>query len=255
MYIKHFLEYYRKLGFKKIFLYDNNDINDEKFEDVIKNEIKSGFVSIINYRGFRGNGKTGSQQMNAYYDCYKKNNLFYDWIAFFDVDEYLVLYKDKNIQKFLTSSRYKNCEIIRYNNQLEFEDKPLIDRFIEKIEINSSINTFCKIMVRGNLANYNNRKIRNPHVIFHTKKLCDSSGNIKYGFFLKPPVYEYASLNHYHTKSIREYCQKIKKGDVYYNITLSRNKINKYNLHFFKYNIKTKEKIAIFNKEFNLTKI
>ena len=114
MYIKYFLEYYRKLGFKKIFLYDNNDINDEKFEDVIKNEIKSGFVSIINYRGFRGNGKVGAQQMNAYYDCYKKNNLFYDWIAFFDVDEYLVLYKDKNIQKFLTSSRYKNCEIIRY---------------------------------------------------------------------------------------------------------------------------------------------
>jgi len=122
LYIKHFLEYYRKLGFKKIFLYDNNDINDEKFEDVIKNEINSGFVSIINYRGFRGNGKMGAQQMNAYYDCYKKNNLFYDWIAFFDADEYLVLYKDKNIQKFLTSSRYKNCEIIRYIKTRIYQD-------------------------------------------------------------------------------------------------------------------------------------
>jgi len=108
-------------------------------------------------------------------------------------------------------------------------------------------------MVRGNLANYNNRKISNPHVMFSTKKLCDSSGNIKYGFYLKPPVYEYASLNHYHTKSVREYCKKIKRGDAYYNVTLSRNKINNYYFHFFKYNIKTKEKIAIFNKEFNLT--
>ena len=64
----------------------------------------------------------GAQQMNAYYDCYKKNNLFYDWIAFFDADEYLVLYKDKNIQKFLTSSRYKNCEIIRYIKTRIYQD-------------------------------------------------------------------------------------------------------------------------------------
>ena len=35
----------------KIFLYDNNDINDERFEDVISDFIENGYVEIINYRG------------------------------------------------------------------------------------------------------------------------------------------------------------------------------------------------------------
>ena len=35
----------------KIYLYDNNDINGEKFEDVIDDYIKSGFVEINDWRG------------------------------------------------------------------------------------------------------------------------------------------------------------------------------------------------------------
>ena len=34
-YIKEFVEYYKHLGVDKIFLYDNNELNGEKFEDVI----------------------------------------------------------------------------------------------------------------------------------------------------------------------------------------------------------------------------
>ena len=88
-YIQYFLNIYKNLGFNHIFLYDNNDINGEHIEDVISKEIKQNFVTIINYRGFRGN--FGGPQMPAYYDCFEKNHLFYDWVAFFDTDEYLTL--------------------------------------------------------------------------------------------------------------------------------------------------------------------
>ena len=89
LYIKEFISYYKKLGYNKIFLYDNNDIDEERFEDVLKNEINKGFVSLINYRGFRGSNI--NPQLNAYKDCYEKNNLKYDWLSFFDIDEYLEL--------------------------------------------------------------------------------------------------------------------------------------------------------------------
>ena len=36
LYAKEFVEYYLKLGIKKIIIYDNNDINEEKFEDVLE---------------------------------------------------------------------------------------------------------------------------------------------------------------------------------------------------------------------------
>ena len=35
MYIKEYAEHYKALGIDKIFLYDNNDIDDESFENVL----------------------------------------------------------------------------------------------------------------------------------------------------------------------------------------------------------------------------
>ena len=34
-YIREFVEYYNRIGVDKIYLYDNNDIKGEKFENVI----------------------------------------------------------------------------------------------------------------------------------------------------------------------------------------------------------------------------
>ena len=45
--------YYEELDYNHIYLYDNNDINYEKFEDIIYKEINKGFCTLINYRGIR----------------------------------------------------------------------------------------------------------------------------------------------------------------------------------------------------------
>ena len=50
-YAKEYINHYKNLGYNHIFLYDNNELNGEKFEDVLKEEIAQGFVSIINFRG------------------------------------------------------------------------------------------------------------------------------------------------------------------------------------------------------------
>ena len=70
MYAKEFIEHYKNLGYNKIFIYDNNDINEERFEDIISDEINIGFVSIINYIGIKS-----PVQLMSYVDCYKNNNL------------------------------------------------------------------------------------------------------------------------------------------------------------------------------------
>ena len=239
LYIKYFIDYYKKLGLTKIIIYDNNDLDGEKLEDVIKDEIDKGYVTIINYRGDRGNGYVGGQQMKAYYDCYKKNNLYYDWFTFFDADEYLALNKENNIQQFLTSSRYDKCELVKVNvsfytdnNQLEFEDKPLMERFTEKAKNITYLNKFAKIIARGNLTN---QFVADPHSIFISNKSCDSNGNFTYGLFINPPIYKYASLNHYSTKTIKEYCFKLRRGDAFYNFTLDDIRIKLLFSHFFKF--------------------
>ena len=100
LYVKEFISHYKRIGYDKIFLYDNNDINDEKFEDIIESEIKSGFVSIINYRGYKGSNIRS--QFMSYKDCYKNNNIEYQWLSFFDFDEFLEFpNKNMTIKKFL----------------------------------------------------------------------------------------------------------------------------------------------------------
>ena len=79
LYIEEFVEYYRNLGIKKIFLYDNNELKGEEFNDVLRNQILDNFVEIKNYRGML------SPQIKAYNDCYINNNNKFDWIAFYDI--------------------------------------------------------------------------------------------------------------------------------------------------------------------------
>ena len=55
-----------KLGIKKIIIYDDNEINGENFEDILKDYIAIGNVEIIDIHGFE------SVQFPSYMDCYKK---------------------------------------------------------------------------------------------------------------------------------------------------------------------------------------
>ena len=94
-YVLEFVQHYKKYGIDKIYLYDNNDNNGEKFDEVLKDYIKNGFVEIINFRG------SVAVQLKEYQDCYKNNYKKYDWLIFFDLDEYIFLNRYKNIKKFL----------------------------------------------------------------------------------------------------------------------------------------------------------
>ena len=48
-YTREYVEYYKKYGGDKIFIYDNNNIDGEKFDTVLYDYIKNGYVEIINF--------------------------------------------------------------------------------------------------------------------------------------------------------------------------------------------------------------
>ena len=73
-YVDEWLSHYRKLGVDKFFIYDNNSSTPIKVE--------SNDVDVILW----DNENFGAQN-NAYLDCCKKNKNF-DYIGFFDTDEF-----------------------------------------------------------------------------------------------------------------------------------------------------------------------
>ncbi len=256
-YIKEFTNYYKKIGYNHIFLYDNNDLNDERFEDIINSEIKRGFVSIINIRGYRGEGI--NPQLTAYQDCYEKNNKKFNWLSFFDIDEYLELNSSVNkIDKFFKQEKFIHCQIIKLNwlyytsnNSLYFENKPLQQRMTIPL-YNLKINRHIKSTVRGSLPLNYWSKAENPHTSINNFTTCSSSGKIinSSSPYNTPIEHEYAYLKHYQMKSFEEYCLKIKRGRPISQYKIYRKKMI-YNL--FNNNLNNSNKLNIIKRIFNIT--
>ena len=81
-YIKEYVSYYKNLGVDVIYLYDNNDVDGERFEQVIDKEIHDGSVVLLDYRGRK------KCQVEAYQNCYEKyddtKNIFNgSWFSYF----------------------------------------------------------------------------------------------------------------------------------------------------------------------------
>ena len=119
-YIRDFVEYYHRLGFTHIFIYDNNDVDGEQFTDVIADYIHDGYVTIVNVRGIPGeimiDGHTFQLQANIYTHCYHHYCKEYDWVMAVDIDEFLT-FADENItiNDFLSQSCFNDTDMIYVN--------------------------------------------------------------------------------------------------------------------------------------------
>ena len=213
-YIREFISHYNKYGIDKIFLYDNNNINDERFDNVILDYTNNNYVKILNYRGMK------APQFKIFSDCYKKNNMKYDWLLFYDIDEYINLKDYNNIKDFLSEKKFINCKLIYLdclrhtdNNLLYYDNRTLAERF-PFINWNSNMIT-VKSMIRGNIKNV---RFKTSHWLDRSIYGCNSFGEIIKPSNLKKlgklnsynsnnPKYYY--IDHYCFKSTEEYVNKI----------------------------------------------
>jgi len=253
-YIKEFVDYYRKLKINKIFLYDNNDINGEYFEDILSNYIKSNFVEIIDYRG------KYKPQFQAFNDCYVKNEYF-NWIAFYDADEYLYIQNYSNINKFLSLSQFKNCSSIlinwKYygdNDKLYYEQKPLQQRFTKPFYFNNHNNKNKYLFAAGKTivrSGLNLTWAHLPHYL-ENKPICRPNGEILENYF-SPPQYSNAYIKHYATKSTEEFIERIIRGAVLTKDTSQKYILDRIKNYYFLFNTFNNEKKILFEKKLNIT--
>lgn len=95
-YLPEWIAFHKLLGFNKIVIYDNESTDGSRayLQQLAKN-------SIIEYRFWQT--KEGiSPQLSAYNDCINDNKDM-DFIAFFDLDEFLVVKNGQDFMSFLDS--------------------------------------------------------------------------------------------------------------------------------------------------------
>ena len=259
LYVEEFVEHYKKLGYDKIFIYDNNDKNDENLKDVLDREIYENFVSIIDFQGYRG--KSEDPQIVAYYDCYEKNYDKYDWFSFFDIDEFLEIKNNKSIKQFLSDKKFKKCYniIINWivytdNNLVYYDDRKIQERFTEPL-LNNSINRHVKSTIRGKRRTNYWRKATNSHRPKIKVPTCTQNGErlSKFKSRIQKINYDNAYIKHYNTKTIEEFIIKIKRGKSIGKSELNYNYWNETLHNFFKINKVTEEKLNYIRKEINIS--
>ena len=215
-YIKEYVEHYEKYGVDKIFLYDNNNVDGERLENVIGEYIKKGLVEIFDYRG------TKTPIFQIMNDCYQRNYKAYDWLIFFEVDEYIHLSNYTNVKSYLQRDVFKNCEIIHLNwvihtdnNLIYYDNRPLHIRFPE-VEPNAKKNinkrrNLVKSIIRGHIPNV---RINSVHKLNKKLKRCDGFGKPEISKGIHTSDFRFYYIDHYYSKSLEEFVEKINKGDV-----------------------------------------
>ena len=249
-YIREFVQHYEKYDVDKIFLYDNNDIDAERFEDIIKDYIENGFVEILNWRG---KTKGIYKIMN---NCYKSNYINYNWLIFYEMDEFIHLDKYKSIKNFLIEKKFKDCQIIYLNlvchtdnNLLYYQNESLFKRFPH---INKKMKLEVKSIVRGNLT-----KLRINHLHTCNNKLINCNGfghkNKIRSIFATERDFKYYYIDHFYSKSTEEFINKLKRGDLYK--TSNNYLLHKIKKYYLQSNL-TKEKIEFIENRtgFDLSK-
>ena len=251
-YIRFFVEYYKNLHFDKIFIYDNNDPAGERFDEVINDYIESRLVEIVDYRG------RTVVQLAAYQDCYDRHGREYDWIAFFDCDEFLTFADGTDdIHLFLRQDKYLPFQVMHINwmvfgdsGQLDNDGRDITERLTTAIAFDTKSwagdyreNCFVKSLVRGGLSKVVwNVDPHTPRSIYY--KCCNAEGeNVKLNSPIQEDHYQTAYLRHYSTKTVGEWvCNKMQRGfpdqsEESWQRLLSLDM-------FFRYNKRTAEKVA-----------
>ena len=228
-YIKEFCDYYLNLGFDNIIIYDNNRTGEESFDTVLSDYINNNKVLIMNVRDQK------NCQMAAYNHAIDTFTDYFDFMAFFDVDEYLTLNNNfDNIKDYLSLPCFSDKDIIHINWRI-YGDCGIIrktegllrDRFPFPLPITQtdsykfSENFHIKSILHTSINKDKTLKFdtqpHTPVILKDTTKVCNNKGNLVFerAYPWNDINYDYAYIKHYKTKSLEEfYRKKMKIGRI-----------------------------------------
>lgn len=205
-YLREWLDWHISQGVEKFYFYDNGSTDGTK--EILDPYIRDG---IVEYKYFPGQKK----QIAAYDDCIERHRFSTRWLAFIDIDEFIVPVKDNTTKDFL--KRFEdfpaveiNWLIYGSNGLIKKSDLPVMQRFTRHSQGTHHLNTHVKSIV-------------NPARVFNmigcheaariNGKAADSHGNsITRHFRERTPQQDVIRINHYAVKSKEEFVEKQNRG-------------------------------------------
>eukprot|EP00526_Cylindrotheca_closterium_P016782 CAMPEP_0113612640 /NCGR_PEP_ID=MMETSP0017_2-20120614/6208_1 /TAXON_ID=2856 /ORGANISM="Cylindrotheca closterium" /LENGTH=328 /DNA_ID=CAMNT_0000521689 /DNA_START=68 /DNA_END=1051 /DNA_ORIENTATION=- /assembly_acc=CAM_ASM_000147 len=215
-YIDEWVVYYLAIGFEKIYIYDNSIENElEPWYNTLSQKIKDRIV-VRHFPAFRA-------QRPAYTLCWEdiRNRKAHSWIAFFDMDEFLVIKNRTKYPQVLDllddlpadqGGLAINWVMFGFNGQTKYEPKPVTLRFQRRDP--KSTNSLVKTIVRAQVT----PNVRSAHFVKYNAsqpmRTKDTRGNIIEKAYNEDRVDEVVGLYHFFTYSFDEFKERCSRGDV-----------------------------------------
>lgn len=206
-YFKEWVEWHLSQGVDKFFVYDNESTDNTR--EVLAPYIQSGVVEYIDWPGYR-------MQLAAYDDCLARHRFDTRWIAFIDLDEFIVPMLDESIPVFL--KRFEPFAAVEINwlcfgsgGQKEKLPGGVMERFHYHSLPDHYLNRHVKSIV-------NPRRVYGMigcHEVARMSeyKNADSHGqSITHNFRERIPQQDVIRINHYAVRSFEEFLEKQTRG-------------------------------------------
>jgi len=193
-YIKEWIRYHKKLKFDDIFIFENN----------WSSNIQEDNVFTIKFDG-------EVRQVFAYNTFIEKFKNSYDWVAFIDVDEFIVLKKHKNIKEFIKeydaveNGLAINWVLFGSNGHEVIKDNnySVLERFTKRQNsVNQHIKTLLKLRDGVKMVDPHH-----PNVVLH-----DTNFNQVNAPWNPIGTIDVVQINHYFCKTLEEFKEKIDRG-------------------------------------------
>lgn len=226
--LDEWINYNLAIGFARIIVHDNSD--DFTLQHWAQNQKVNPRIRVIHRPGI-------AQQLAAYTDCIetlrsreKQMALFgeelqVNWVALFDMDEFVVLKRHDHISDLLRdhcpeeSHEEKGCGALVLNwfffgsnGETSYQPMPLTKRFQHR---ESATNQHVKSIVRLKAVQENiPPQLSNPHCVISYKTnytTFDTNGPAGCPFNVNGP-HDVAVINHYYTRSKGEWKLRCQRG-------------------------------------------
>ncbi|MCB1119892.1 MAG: glycosyltransferase family 92 protein, partial [Chlamydiia bacterium] len=94
-YFKEWIEYHRLIGFDHFIVYDDNSADN--YMEVLQPYIDQGLVEVVDWSFYRRevNKSFHEVQRGAYRDSLRKCQKHSEWMAFLDIDEFVLPMQDR----------------------------------------------------------------------------------------------------------------------------------------------------------------
>lgn len=200
LYIEEWIQYHLYLGFDHIYIYDNAEGNP--LQDIPLWYMDK--VTIVPYLG-------RCQQMNAYYHFKYTYRIKHTWVAYIDVDEFIVLKRHESIHELLRThcshgALALNWVLFGSNGKEIYEPFPVLQRFTKR---QAGVNEHVKWIVCMNDLSH---MVSPHHGVLHYGNARDCHENIVRGPYNPNGSDAIACIHHYFTKSRQEFMYKCSRG-------------------------------------------